>query len=498
MPRRSTAVSEGTIPETQIPAMRCGAVGAGPVGGSGHRLPEHGEGPTGAPSPGGGGVVLHVVARRVDDPVGHPRAGHHLTVFGHRQRLDRSRPDVDTHGEGCHGRSLCMIGPGGGSVVRGSRQVPDTLAPMATDRTTVLDRSAFTAMMQGASDGFAEILGALAGSPILVVDLDSPGDRPLPAPPPELPAVIVGTSRRGGTERLPVEVDVALTDVTDPPHPWVAVPDLGPAVSAIAEAVERSPLASVTLAQVLRAGRSDSLGHDLILESLAYSTLQGGPEFGRWRAQRPPRRRSPDGGPAVVVGREGGRLTITLDRPEVRNAFNAAMRDQLCEALSMVGADPSITDVQLLGHGQDFCSGGDLTEFGTFTDPVSAHLGRTARERGRPAGRGRRPGDRPPPRRLHRRRHRAAGAGPPGPGPGRTPGCSSPRSPWDSSPGPGARRRCPGGSAGIAPRGWPSAVRPSTPPSPWSGDWSTRSWSSDRAPPGAPAGRNMWGPVRAG
>lgn len=257
--------------------------------------------------------------------------------------------------------------------------MPDTLAPMPTDRTTVLDRSAFTALMQGATDGLAEVLGALAGSPILVVDLDTPGDRPLPAPPPALPAVIVATSRRGPSGRPPVAVDVALTVATSAPRPWVSVRDLGPAVSALVEAVERSPLASVALAQVLRAGRSDSLGHDLILESLAYSTLQGGPEFGRWRAERPPRRRSPDGGPAVVVEREGGRLTITLDRPEVRNAFNAAMRDQLCEALSVAGADPSITDVQLLGRGPDFCSGGDLTEFGTFTDPVSAHLGRTAR-----------------------------------------------------------------------------------------------------------------------
>jgi Enoyl-CoA hydratase/isomerase len=250
---------------------------------------------------------------------------------------------------------------------------------MASDRTTVLDRSALAAILRGATDGVVEMLGALTGSPILVVDLDSPGDRPLPAPPPALPAVIVGTSRRPRSGRPAVAVDVALTGAVSPPHPWVSVPDLGSAVSDITAAVERSPLASVTLAQVLRAGRPDSLGHDLILESLAYSTLQGGPEFGRWRAGRPPRRRSPDGVPALVVVREGGRLTITLDRPEVRNAFNAAMRDQLCEALSVAGADPSITEVQLLGHGPDFCSGGDLTEFGTFTDPVSAHLGRTAR-----------------------------------------------------------------------------------------------------------------------
>ena len=36
-----------------------------------------------------------------------------------------------------------------------------------------------------------------------------------------------------------------------------------------------------------------------------------------------------------------------------------------------------MNEVVLTGNGPSFCSGGDLAEFGTFTDPASAHLART-------------------------------------------------------------------------------------------------------------------------
>ena len=78
-----------------------------------------------------------------------------------------------------------------------------------------------------------------------------------------------------------------------------------------------------------------------------------------------------------MVERDGPRLSITLNRPEVHNAYNAAMRDALCDALAIAVADDSIGEVQMLGAGPSFCSGGDLAEFGTFSDPVSAHLIRT-------------------------------------------------------------------------------------------------------------------------
>jgi enoyl-CoA hydratase/carnithine racemase len=86
-----------------------------------------------------------------------------------------------------------------------------------------------------------------------------------------------------------------------------------------------------------------------------------------------------DDGDPVIVERVGDRLTVTLNRPHVRNALNRSMRDALTEALALAETDPSITAVHLCGAGPDFSSGGDLTEFGTLPDPVTAHLTRTAR-----------------------------------------------------------------------------------------------------------------------
>ena len=55
------------------------------------------------------------------------------------------------------------------------------------------------------------------------------------------------------------------------------------------------------------------------------------------------------------------------------------MRDELVEALTVAAADPSIAGVELRGEGRAFCSGGDLNEFGTRSDPASAHLIRLER-----------------------------------------------------------------------------------------------------------------------
>ena len=74
-----------------------------------------------------------------------------------------------------------------------------------------------------------------------------------------------------------------------------------------------------------------------------------------------------------------GVARVTLNRPEVHNAFNAAMRDALVEALNVAQLDWSVGTVEVTGDGPSFCSGGDLGEFGTADDPVRAHLVRTTR-----------------------------------------------------------------------------------------------------------------------
>ena len=72
-------------------------------------------------------------------------------------------------------------------------------------------------------------------------------------------------------------------------------------------------------------------------------------------------------------------LHIRLDRPEVHNAVDVAMRDGLVEAFDLAATDRSIAEVHLGGSGPSFCSGGDLTEFGTSPDPATGHAVRSLR-----------------------------------------------------------------------------------------------------------------------
>jgi 2-(1,2-epoxy-1,2-dihydrophenyl)acetyl-CoA isomerase len=67
-------------------------------------------------------------------------------------------------------------------------------------------------------------------------------------------------------------------------------------------------------------------------------------------------------GDNVLTRRDGSVLTITLNRPEVYNAFNRELHADLAEAL-VGAADPEIRAVVVTGAGKGFCSGQDLKEF---------------------------------------------------------------------------------------------------------------------------------------
>jgi enoyl-CoA hydratase/carnithine racemase len=54
--------------------------------------------------------------------------------------------------------------------------------------------------------------------------------------------------------------------------------------------------------------------------------------------------------------------TITLDRPERRNAFTLTMIDQWVRKLGEADADPSVRVVVITGAGTSFCAGADLGE----------------------------------------------------------------------------------------------------------------------------------------
>ncbi|MCC9167961.1 enoyl-CoA hydratase-related protein [Pontibacter harenae] len=59
---------------------------------------------------------------------------------------------------------------------------------------------------------------------------------------------------------------------------------------------------------------------------------------------------------------EAGVATITLNRPEVYNSFNAAMALSLQEQLRQCNENPEVRAVLLTGAGKAFCAGQDLAE----------------------------------------------------------------------------------------------------------------------------------------
>lgn len=60
---------------------------------------------------------------------------------------------------------------------------------------------------------------------------------------------------------------------------------------------------------------------------------------------------------------EGGIATLTMNRPEARNALTREMMHALAEALPRLAADPAVRAVVLTGAGKAFCSGGDVKGF---------------------------------------------------------------------------------------------------------------------------------------
>jgi enoyl-CoA hydratase len=172
-----------------------------------------------------------------------------------------------------------------------------------------------------------------------------------------------------------------------PPFPLIGIGErnhpLGATLDAVLESpidaatlikqVELAPRAAAVTVQLLRASEGLPLDRALVLESLAYGLLQGSEEYAAWlRARRPSDSVEPEG--KVIIERRDATLHIVLDRPQARNAINRVVRDQLYEAFTLAALDPEIRAVKLRSVGEAFSAGGDLEEFGTTTDPSTAHL----------------------------------------------------------------------------------------------------------------------------
>lgn len=223
--------------------------------------------------------------------------------------------------------------------------------------------------------------------PLVLVDLDD-----------ETEAAVVMSAARAAARFGRILVGVATRD-TFPPHmqplldaldmslvpaasairrEQIAVPDPISRASDLSAMVGEHPHTATMLAGLLRWSGSLPVAGALDAESLAYSTLLGGPEFRRWLARRGPRQTPPPAvAEPVLVDRDGTLLRISLNRPERRNAYGREVRDALVAALEIAVLDPGVGRVLIDGAGPVFCSGGDLDEFGTAPDPVTAHFVRT-------------------------------------------------------------------------------------------------------------------------
>ena len=64
----------------------------------------------------------------------------------------------------------------------------------------------------------------------------------------------------------------------------------------------------------------------------------------------------------------GGLLTLTLNRPERRNAIDPQLREALAAAIDAAATDDAVRGVVIAGAGGAFCSGGDLGRFDELRD----------------------------------------------------------------------------------------------------------------------------------
>jgi len=78
----------------------------------------------------------------------------------------------------------------------------------------------------------------------------------------------------------------------------------------------------------------------------------------------------------VRVERDGSIGTVTLDRPEQRNAISIAMLEEITAAFAELGADSSLRVVVLAGEGDHFCAGADFSDL-TMMTPEGFDYGRS-------------------------------------------------------------------------------------------------------------------------
>ncbi len=192
---------------------------------------------------------------------------------------------------------------------------------------------------------------------------------------PALPLVFVDLAETGAFPDAIALPPCPVIGLGDPAHPLAAsldaVVEAPVGAALLAQQVMAAPQAAAVVVQLLRLLPSLSAEQGLVAESLAYAVLQGSAEHLRWRAPQPPA--APRGPGRLLTLREDDRLVLTLDDPDNGNAIDRDMRDQLHEALLLAALDDGIAAITLRAQGKAFSLGAELGEFGTTTDPATAH-----------------------------------------------------------------------------------------------------------------------------
>lgn len=195
----------------------------------------------------------------------------------------------------------------------------------------------------------------LPETPLLILDLATSAEAPELLRLPPCPVLGIGSP----DHPLAPQLDL----LVEPPF----------RLETIMAQVLAAPLAAAAFVQLLRIVPTMPLNDALTAESLTYAMLQGSAEHARWIAAQPLQPTGDRPPSALAVARSGECMTITLDSPESGNAVDREMRDRLYEVLTLAALDPEVRKVQLRANGKAFSLGAELSEFGTTTDPATAH-----------------------------------------------------------------------------------------------------------------------------
>ena len=83
---------------------------------------------------------------------------------------------------------------------------------------------------------------------------------------------------------------------------------------------------------------------------------------------------------------DGAVATITLNRPQARNALTAELKTELLRTLRQAGSSPEVRAVLITGAGQAFCAGQDLREHAELLEAAGSGDGSAPAAGGTPAG----------------------------------------------------------------------------------------------------------------